>query len=870
MFILKRIMRIAFDLSPRPVRHFIRDRVSPDTVRFVQRSLSDRQIQRFQSEVLARKLEAKLWGGFSEQALTDLEALKKGPETAPRNVSYAAWALARWYWASGDSVRALENLLVMQEAEGRTRKDLAPILLLADCLIKGGENQRARDLLEEHRRLLGDNPHLVLAMANTFSDFDGLGYPKSDERRLEWINQLFVRAGLAPIEKADAARPLALDNLATSAMPAGHSGDAQPKISVIIPAFKAQDTLHIALESLLRQTWANLEILVVDDASPDGTADVANEYAARDSRIRVFRMEVNGGPYAARNAGLARASGEFVTTHDSDDWSHPQKLEVQARALLKDVEQVGNVTHWVRTLPHLFFRGTSRPSGQLIQWNHSSLMLRRRVLEKLGGWDEVRISADTELIRRLESAHGREVVRLLPDVPLSFALEEATSLTRRGVTHARTQFFGVRREYHESGLFWLQSLAPGALPAWQAPSGSRAFPAPGLILRDRVNATRVDLLVVMDFNLQGGAYISTRNYVEAALQSGLKVGLFHWRRYDLDVTKPLNGAIRQLAQAGRVSIIAPGESVSAKTVLVGYPVILQYAIDLPLDLDCEHFLIITNQFASRLRSGGDAQYDPAVVASNVERLFKVEPVWVPISGLVQDLMEADGRYNRIHSQTWEPLVDTDDWCNRPIRWRRPERNRPVIGRHARDHYTKWPASRERIAQAYCAGNSCDVRLLGGTAKAEELLGRRPANWRVHDFGTLEPKEFLADLDFFIHYPHEDYVEEFGRAVIEAMAMGIPVILPHVFEKTFADAAIYAAPEAVWDTVVSVWQDEQLYLERARLGREFVSAHCDWSQLPRRLSALRAPESLAANPMAVSTILSSPDPSRSHDVRTESP
>jgi glycosyltransferase involved in cell wall biosynthesis len=104
-------------------------------------------------------------------------------------------------------------------------------------------------------------------------------------------------------------------------------------------------------------------------------------------------------------------------------------------------------------------------------------------------------------------------------------------------------------------------------------------------------------------------------------------------------------------------------------------------------------------------------------------------------------------------------------------------------------------------------------------------------------GAMEPRAFLSGLDFYVHYPHEDRIEEFGRAPIEAMAAGVPVILPPAFQETFGAAVLYAEPEAVWDTIQDLWRDEQAYLARARGGRDFVLQHCGYDQLVKRLENL---------------------------------
>ena len=92
----------------------------------------------------------------------------------------------------------------------------------------------------------------------------------------------------------------------------------EPLVSVIVPAYNAEATLGRCLDSLLRQTWRNLEIIVTDDGSTDGTADVLRTYAARDARVRPV-FERNAGVSAARNAALKVCRGDFIRFADSDD-----------------------------------------------------------------------------------------------------------------------------------------------------------------------------------------------------------------------------------------------------------------------------------------------------------------------------------------------------------------------------------------------------------------------------------------------------------------------------------------------------------------------------------------------------------------------
>lgn len=92
-----------------------------------------------------------------------------------------------------------------------------------------------------------------------------------------------------------------------------------PKVSIIVPVYKAEKYLNRCIDSILAQTFTDWELLLIDDGSPDRSGDICDEYAKKDTRIRVFHKK-NGGVSSARNLGLDYVQGEYVTFVDSDDW----------------------------------------------------------------------------------------------------------------------------------------------------------------------------------------------------------------------------------------------------------------------------------------------------------------------------------------------------------------------------------------------------------------------------------------------------------------------------------------------------------------------------------------------------------------------
>jgi len=97
-------------------------------------------------------------------------------------------------------------------------------------------------------------------------------------------------------------------------------------VSVIVPVYNVEEYLGRCVDSILAQTYTNLEVILVDDGAKDSSGAICDEYAARDARVRVIHKE-NGGLSSARNAGIDAAKGDWLEFVDSDDWIEPDAVE---------------------------------------------------------------------------------------------------------------------------------------------------------------------------------------------------------------------------------------------------------------------------------------------------------------------------------------------------------------------------------------------------------------------------------------------------------------------------------------------------------------------------------------------------------------
>ena len=189
-----------------------------------------------------------------------------------------------------------------------------------------------------------------------------------------------------------------------------------PELSVIIPAYNAARTIGPAVDSVLAQTFADFELIVIDDGSRDATADAVEAYD--DARLSLVRSE-NRGVSAARNLGLEHASGSFVAFLDADDAWRPEKLERQHASLASAPEagvcfaSAQVVDDGLRAIgldPAVDRRDFTEAlllEGNIIAGGGSSVMARASLVERLGGFDaELSQCADWDMWLRLSSITG--------------------------------------------------------------------------------------------------------------------------------------------------------------------------------------------------------------------------------------------------------------------------------------------------------------------------------------------------------------------------------------------------------------------------------------------------------------------------------
>ena len=107
-------------------------------------------------------------------------------------------------------------------------------------------------------------------------------------------------------------------------------------ISVIIPVYNVEDYLHVCINSVLRQSYQDFEIICIDDASTDSSLEILEYFAQKDSRVKILKNDSNKGQGYSRNKGLGMAKGKYISFLDGDDWFSPNTFEISIKKIKQD------------------------------------------------------------------------------------------------------------------------------------------------------------------------------------------------------------------------------------------------------------------------------------------------------------------------------------------------------------------------------------------------------------------------------------------------------------------------------------------------------------------------------------------------------
>jgi glycosyltransferase involved in cell wall biosynthesis len=433
--------------------------------------------------------------------------------------------------------------------------------ILAERLLLTGRTDAAAGLLEGAGSLAA--PEWLLRTDTLHPDREGAA-AGAETLWLTTLNALYVRRGIETV-RLSMNGPTRFDRLSSDAVTSVMDG---PLISIIMTSHCPGPELETAVRSVLSQSWANWELLIADDASGPAYAAVLNSAAALDPRIRILHATENRGTFVRRNDALAAATGELVTMHDSDDWAHPRRLELQAAHLIARPALLANLSRSVRATETVRL---AQPRGTLLRLTETSLLFRRtQVIERIGWFDEIRKAADTGFRLRIEAFTGAPVPIVDVEVPLSIVRFSNTSLS--GPELGDGWMHPARIAYSSAHSNWLAGKNGAGSAGYLGRSPSvRPFPAPAALLGLPSAAPNLDLLVVLDVR-EDERNTAVDQLIDASLATWcdleLTIGVM---RSDALTALPLphtaRPAVQRLINDGSVVEVIHGDLVAAELII---------------------------------------------------------------------------------------------------------------------------------------------------------------------------------------------------------------------------------------------------------------------------------------------------------------
>lgn len=439
------------------------------------------------SDNKSKLFEAGLWAGAADIAVIRLEreiVVKYDNNTSK---SYAYWALLRWWSAQQNYRTAYQYSVALNKLKTRFPVHNGPLIAHADLAIKLHHIDEAEKALCSLKdKSLTDYYFLKV---NLELRKGALGCAR------RYLNSFYTQKGLSVLSFTDNSKWF-LDSICSwTGKSFSETASSEPLVSVVMPVLNAAGTISQAISSIIAQSYQNIEIIVVDDGSTDETVIVVKRFIEKlnnqkQPRILLIENNQNRGAYCSRNIGMDAAQGDFLTVHDSDDISHPDKIKIQLAAFNNE-GVIGTYSCWIRCTSGFELR-VWRYDETLVHPNISSLMIRRSTLQDIGYWDEVKASADTEYFERIITKWGtKALVCVEPSIPLAFGRVHDNSLTQTGDTHYFSQYCGVRKNYLDCAREWHQWASKNG--SLYVARGERKFQAPNLFLNIAVASNSIEV-----------------------------------------------------------------------------------------------------------------------------------------------------------------------------------------------------------------------------------------------------------------------------------------------------------------------------------------------------------------------------------------
>lgn len=345
---------------------------------------------------------------------------------------------------------------------------------------------------------------------------------------------------------------------------------------------------------------------------------------------------------------------------------------------------------------------------------------------------------------------------------------------------------------------------------------------------------RYDIVFIADVRFEGGTSTALAAEMAAAAREGWSTGLLMVKGPILGLPFPVHADIRCHLDNGLTDRVDPAQKVETRLLLLHHPGILINPLQPRPMIEAEKVVIVLHHPA--IDRAGNRQYDIATVVKHARFAFGKPVLLAPVSAVVRKSLPRHLPQDcALLEEDWHNLIDLDDWPRRkPQALKMPVR----IGRHSRPHPQKWPDTLEEAKAVYPTdARRYEIRMLGGEEFLHAHYGAIPENWKLQPFGFAGVADFLAGLDFYVYYHSEAWSEAFGRAILEALAVGLVVVLPKHFEPLFGEAALYAVPDDVKMLIDHHIANPALYAAQSERARRFAEERHSIARFAGRIAAL---------------------------------
>lgn len=754
--------------------------------------------------------------GFSKKAFIDLKCYAENTLWFNKiHRKHAIIVLALWFANKRNIESARKSLNFLNLLDNRLltkNEEQKRVIMISECYYVLGEYRKAKKTIEKAIKMK-PAADLFLAAANCEVDAISKTY---------WINKALALYKLKPLRINNVYNKRIFDSIESYEEKTDLVINTSiPKVTVLVPVYNAEDMLETALKSLLVQTWSHLEIIVIDDKSSDKSLDIAKRFSSYDSRIKVMESNGNFGTYVALNCGLQKATGDYVTCHGADDWSHPEKIEVQANHLLRNPAIIANTSSHVRATEELIFFRRGK-FGKLLYRNISSFMFRRDiVMDQLGYWDSVRFSGDSELIRRVVKVFGKKRVKDLSTGPLSIVRQHDNSLTAHRTFGAHGFYMGIRREYLEAQRNY-HIIAKSLY--YQFPQIERPFPIPYSMRLNNNNKCTLEKDRHFDFifatDLRDSCNVESLFEILAFLKkSGYNTGLLQVNKYSFTPFGKIQNRIRNILDEDKMQFIVYGEKVSCELLIM---------YDLSAFKEFQEY--IPEVKPKKIRFIVDGYFFAKIFFTEISKIIKDSNneiisnflnygKWIARTCFIKNLLNEKENTKIIETDSivWPEILITEK-NNKNVN---SQRETVRIGIDLNTNQIKKMKFSKNIKirhKIIPIDSHVDINIK--QCQHDEYI-------LINSICAL-----IRQIDVFI-FKNELSCLLNDRFILHCMSFGVPVILPPTFKRQYGDAALYAEnSQEIFDHLSKLLSDFNYFLFCCSKANMFIkSKHSVKSYIP---------------------------------------